>query len=256
MFRARVIWFSLDERHPQIQEGLERAGEAWVLSQGSLTRLRRGASGVVAEPLLRADEAPLTTGGAALYNVANALGVCAAAGGLGVSDAALAAGLRSFLPGRDNPGRANFFDVAGVRVLVDFGHNAHAVQQLGLMLGKLRAPGAGLAVISGCAGDRSDKNLRELAAAIAAMRPTRVLLRDLPGYLRGRQPGEVPGLLTRALIDLGLAPGAVATLESEVACLRAALDSSLPGDLVALLVHLDSDEVDAELRARGARRVE
>ena len=254
MFRAPVVWFSLDERNLLLLESLARAGEAWTLSQGHLTRLRPGASGVVTEHLLEVAEVPLTLCGAALYNVANALGVCAAAGGLGLGDHALRAGLRSFLPGRDNPGRANFFEVAGVRVLVDFGHNAHAVQQLGLMLGKLRGPGAGLSVISGCAGDRSDKNLRELAAAIAAMRPDRVLLRDLPGYLRGRQPGEVPGLLRVALLGLGLAAGAVATLDSEVSCLRAALDTSRPGDLVALLVHLDSDEVDAELQARGAVR--
>ena len=249
-FRAQVVWFSLRDDHPLVQAQVAAGGEAWVLHRGWLTRRQGGFE----EQLLPVNQAPVTFGGAALFNVANALGACAAGAGLGLSDAALIAGLRNF---RDNPGRANLYDLAGVRLLVDFGHNAHAVRQVGGLVAGLRAerPGGALAVISGCAGDRGDQNLRDLAAGIAAMRPQRVLLRDLPGYLRGRQPGEVPALLREGLLAQGLDGGMVELRGDEVDALRAALDGSRPGDLVVLLVRLDGAEVQAELRARGATRL-
>ena len=242
-----MVWFSLRDDDALVAAHVAAGGEAWVLQRGWIARRQ----GRLVEQLLSADEVPMTFGGAASFNIANALGACAAGAGLGLSDAALVHGLRNFT---DNPGRANLYDVAGVRVLVDFGHNAHAVRQIGGLVAGLRAqqPGGSLTLISGCAGDRSDQNLRDLAAGLAAMQPQRVLLRNLPGYLRGRQPGEVPALLRADLLGLGVSDRSVELRASEVDALRSALDTARPGDLVVLLVHLDEGEVQAELRARGA----
>ena len=142
----------------------------------------------------------------------------------------------------------------GVRVLVDFGHNAHGVHQLGALVAALRAARPGpLTTLGACAGDRSDENLRALAVEIAAMQPRRVLLRDLLDYLRGRAPGEVPQKMAALLEGLGLAREALSFHESEAAALRAALDSAQPGELILILVHLESEAVGALLESRGFR---
>ena len=83
------------------------------------------------------------------------------------------------------------------------------------------------------------------------MHPRRVLLRDLVDYLRGREPGEVPRKLAQDLAALSLAARDIEILESETAALRAALDRAETGELILVLVHLESDEVGALLEQRG-----
>ena len=263
LFNAEVIWFSLRARdrqgsgpaHDLLVPHLERGGEAFLLESGMLVRY----SDTKRFELIEAKAIPISFQGAALFNVANALGAAALAFQLGISHEQIVRGLRSFRPdGKDNPGRGNLFvGPRGVRVLVDFGHNAHAVHQLANLAAGLRAlkPGAvaPLTTISGCAGDRSDDNLRALAGELFTMGPRRVLLRDLPDYLRGRAPGEVPEKLRGFLEMCGMPTNSVQIRESEADALQFALDAAADEELILLLVHLDEDEVRALLEARGFR---
>src|SRR5690606_31079665 len=106
--------------------------------------------------------------------------------------------------------------------------------------------GKRLLVSLGVPGDRRDDDIRDIARTVAALGPDLVLTRDLEHYLRGRAPGEVPALLDAAFAALGIATAPVA---SEVLAIRHGLQWAAPGDLVAILVHVDRDEVAAELRA-------
>jgi UDP-N-acetylmuramyl tripeptide synthase len=253
MFAAPIIWFSLDAQGPArelLADHTSRGAELLLLENGQLIH----AVGNVRETIIAAKDVPISFGGAALYNLANALGATALALALGVSLAEIARGLLSFRPdGKDNPGRSNLLEGPnGVRVLVDFGHNAHGVHQIAGLVAALRGarPGA-LTTIAGCAGDRSDENIRALAQEIAAMQPRRVLLRDLVDYLRGREPGEVPRKLAEDLAALALPARDIEIHECETAALRAALDRAETGELILVLVHLESDEVGALLAQRG-----
>ena len=68
----------------------------------------------------RVAELPLTAGGHARHNVANAASAAALALALGASVPAVRAGLRTFGVGaRDNPGRLERFEVGGASVVVD-----------------------------------------------------------------------------------------------------------------------------------------
>ena len=55
-------------------------------------------------------------------------------------------------------------------------------------------------VLLGQAGDRSDEAIRALARAALALRPDRVVLKEMERYLRGRQPGEIPALMADELV--------------------------------------------------------
>ena len=222
-FAGEVVWFA---RHP-------RPGIAWTVRDGQLVHRDR--------PLVAIDRIPITFGGRATYNLENALAAAALAHALGLPDAAIVAGLCGFTSSsEDNPGRGNLFEVGGVSVLLDFGHNPAAIRGvLVLARGLLAQRGAGaLRVTIGMPGDRLDAELHEVAREVAAGDPAQVIVRELPAeLLRGRGPGAVPDLLAAGLREHGVSE--IAFAATEVDAVERALADAQPGDLVLVLAHLD-----------------
>jgi UDP-N-acetylmuramyl tripeptide synthase len=230
----------------------KRFADRRVILFGAADSLVREESGRIMhgdEALARVDEIPLAFGGAARFNVANALGVVAAATALGLPDDAIRRALVGFTPA-ENPRRTAFVDTAKARVLLDFGHNPDGFRAVMSLVRELRGSGR-LFVCLGSAGDRTDHELDEMARVISEAKPDRVVLREMPDYLRGRQPGEVTAYFQKAFAALGLTGTAVATADSEVDSLRVALADARPDDFVVLLVHLDHDQVAAYFSAEA-----
>jgi cyanophycin synthetase len=99
-------------------------------------------------------------------------------------------------------------------------------------------------------GDRRDKDIRELGE-VAARHFDALLVRE-DRNLRGRQPGEIAGLLAdgaRAAIAQGARCRSLEVVLDELEATKLALDRANPGDLVVLC----ADQVDAivdELQSR------
>ncbi len=247
---GRVVLFAdLDAPGPATHTGvaahLARGGEVVMARDGAILRARGGEGET---PLLTVADVPITFTGLARYNVENVLGAVAAAPALGLDDDAIVRAARRF-DARDNPGRGELFSAAGVNILVDFAHNPEGVRaamQLGCAL-RARTPGASLTVITGSAGDRRDEDIRDIVRELLAARPDRVLVRELEKYLRGRAPGEVPETFRRTLVQQGLPEERFARVASEVEGLERALAYAVPGDVIALLVHVDHSPVRAFL---------
>jgi cyanophycin synthetase len=179
---------------------------------------------------------PVTFGGRAAYNVRNALSVVLLARALGVPDAAVADGLAAFRgDAADNPGRGNLFPLpGGARALLDFAHNAAAMDALGALAGAL--PARRRLLLLSQPGDRRDAELTAFAAAAARLGAERYVVADLPDYLRGREPGETPAFLRRALLAAGIAEERVVDADDPAAGARLALDWAGPEDLLVLAV--------------------
>jgi len=215
-----------------------------VLDQGRLVLIQRDARTVLAT----VDAMPFALGGAARHNMANALAAIAAAGALGIDGGAVRRALARFgrTPG-DNPGRANQIELGGVHLFLDYVHNPHGMGALAAALE--RYPSRRRLVLIGQAGDRDDASIRELARAALALRPDRVVLKEMDAYLRGRAPGEVPALMTSALVDAGFPREAIVAAPDEVAGVRAALAWAAAGDLLVLGIHQDRRAVMALLES-------
>ncbi|HUR94319.1 MAG TPA: Mur ligase family protein [Gemmatimonadales bacterium] len=228
---APIVWFSLSPASPEVASRVRR-GRAALLVDDALVLQVDGTQTVV----VPVAEVPVALGGAARHNVANALAAVAAASVLGVTPAQMAVALRAFgRSGEDNPGRANIVDLGGVRLVVDFAHNPHGMAAL---IGMSRAlPADRRLVLVGQAGDRSDAAIRDLARAAMALPPDRVVVKELGDYLRGRAPGEIPGLLADEFAKLGVRPDAISQPGDELASVRDALAWARPGDLLLLTVH-------------------
>ena len=196
----------------------------------------------------RIDEIPAALGGAARHVVRNALTAAALAQALGLSDGAIGDGLRAFRSDpADNPGRANRFTVGGATVVVDYAHNAHGLRALADLAAHW--PAQRRTVLFGVAGDRSDADIAGMTDVLAALDADRYVVTDLPGYLRGREPGEVPRVLTALLGERGVPAERCHTLPDPAAGARWVLDHTEAGDLALLLTLTQRDEVLAMVEA-------
>jgi UDP-N-acetylmuramyl tripeptide synthase len=129
------------------------------------------------------------------------------------------------------------FHRRGVQVLVDYAHNPEGIRGLLQVARHLRGEGGRLGMILGHAGNRLDSDIRELARVAAEFRPDIVVIKEDESHLRGRQPGEIPGIIRAELLRLGLPESALPLRTSELDGVRAALDWARPGDVLALPVH-------------------
>jgi cyanophycin synthetase len=254
VYDSPLVWWSVEAEHPTLRAHCAAGGEAWFAEKGMITRAR----GAERSAVVRVDAIPLTLGGAAVHNVSNALGAAAIAGSLGIEDAVIAEGLRSFGGSwKDNPGRCHRADVDGVQFLFDFGHNPHGIRAVLGMARRLlnQGPGGRLAVSVGQAGDRSDRDIINLAEALRTVEPELVLARDIPGYERGRAPGEVASLLRSQLLEGGTPEEGVQLCADEMDAVAKGLAWARPGDLIVTLVHLEREKVALWLQERGGQRL-
>jgi UDP-N-acetylmuramyl tripeptide synthase len=181
-------------------------------------------------------ELPLTLGGAAAHNLQNLAAAALTAAVLGWPVAAIAHTVRHFGNSPDdNPGRLERWSHRGATVLLDYAHNPEGLAQL---LTVARALGGRrLGLLLGQAGNRDDAAIAALAATAARFAPERVLIKELPAMLRGRQPGEVPALLARGLLAAGLPAGQCLFVADEAAAAQSLLDWAEAGDVLVLPVH-------------------
>ena len=227
---------------------------AWLeLSGGDATLVIDDGGRAGDQPALRlaAADVPITIGGAARHNVANALCAALLARGLGLPDDAIRAGLRSFQPNAaDSPGRSNLFTLRGARIILDFGHNPDGVRQVAEMAARLRADRR--LVVTGQAGDRTDAEIRGLIDGLLVCNPDRWLLKSMPTYARGRPAGEVVAVLRGALQAACVPAAHITAHPEEAAAVGAALAELRPGDLLLLFVHADAGAALRQLLAAGA----
>jgi UDP-N-acetylmuramyl tripeptide synthase len=187
------------------------------------------------------DEIPITLCGAARHNVANSLAAILVAGRLDISIDAMAEGLRSFTGTQEeNPGRGNVFELGGVTAIVDFAHNAHGFHSLFEMAVAL--PVKRRLVLLGQAGDRTDASILEQVEITWKARPDRIIIKEMEDYLRGREKGEIPGMIETELRRLGAGDDVIGHAGCELDAVRQSLEWAQPGDLLLLLVYAERKE--------------
>lgn len=229
---TRIALFALDADAPPLAALRAQGGPTCGVRSGRLVLERAGE----AFDLGAIDGMPLTFGGTAAYNVANVAAAALAGAALGIAAATLRGVLAAFgAARRDNPGRLERFAPGGIDVLVDYAHNPDGLR--GLLAVASRARGGRLGLLLGQAGNRGDTEIRQLAAVALAARPDLVVLKDLPGYLRGRAEGEVPAILGDELERRGMASASIGVELDEWSAVLRLLAWARAGDILVLPVH-------------------
>jgi UDP-N-acetylmuramyl tripeptide synthase len=240
----RITWFGLDADHPVLRAHLENKGDAAYLAGNWLMLAQKGEI----RKIVRAKDIPVTFDGAAKYNISNSLGAMALCNVLGVSDQALARGLRSFSgDAEENPGRGNLFSRNGVRVFLDFAHNEHGLKAISDTVQAFNANRH--IVLMGQAGDRTDREIGDFLRAACDLEPDQLLVCDLPGYERGRETGVVSDMLRDFALAEGVPADAITVFKCPVDGVRRALADARDGDCLVLLALTQRDEVLGMIRS-------
>ena len=230
----KITWFSLDPDNPKLMRSLDRGGTASFLEEGWLV----AAEGSNRRRVAPVAEIPAALGGIVRYNISNALAAMCVAIALGINDTSIRKGLAVFRGDEhDNPGRGNWFeyqvDDGIIRILVDFAHNEHGMKALADAVRQV--PAKRVILLMGQAGDRLDKDIIDLVRAACSMRPCQLLVAELPGYERGREPFEVPALIRTEAMKSGIPDNAIEIFQEPREATAQALSRARPGDLLVLL---------------------
>ncbi len=227
-----VCYVTLNPGHELVKEHVAAGGRAVVLEQGisgyMITLYDNGAH----MPLLWTHLIPATLEGRALFNVQNAMFAAGLAYSMDISLDDIRHGLRTFdTTFFQAPGRMNVYTEHPFKVILDYGHNATAVQALVDLVSGLEVKGRRIIVVS-APGDRRDEDIREIAGIVAGGFDRYVCRRD--DNLRGRESDEVPMMMRGELLAAGVELQAIEVIPDEETAVNAALQGAEPGDLVLI----------------------
>lgn len=241
---ADIVFFSTlpEGTNQQFEEHVDRGGIGARIEDGTFV-IRRGRLRI---PIAGVAEVPLMMGGAARFQQGNILAAIATAYVQGVRYDTIRSGLLSFFPSPSmTPGRLNLLRVGDARVLVDYAHNAAAVE--GLMEMVANIPARRRIGVVAVPGDRRDEDVRSVARFCAGL--DLVIVKE-DDDLRGRRPGEVAALLVEGLREAGLHGDQIEQAPGEAAAVARALEVLGEGDVAVVLAD-DVPSVLAQLRPRA-----
>jgi cyanophycin synthetase len=265
--KANVALFTLEgDGSTTVARHRRRDGRAYLEKRGVIVE----ANGARETRIVETAAIPITIGGLARHNVANALAAAGGARGLGATIEEVRDGLIDFAPSAESsPGRLNLFRLGTRVVIVDFAHNEAGIGAVLDVAEGIAGGAAGRAapitVIIGTAGDRPDDTLRGIGK-IAAERAQRVAIKQTLSYLRGRTAESVVGELMVGVVAGGASAADVPIYDSETQALQAELNGAAGAGahggrsdaarVVVLMCHEDRDGVFELLRRLGARPVD
>ncbi len=230
---AKVICYvTLNPQHGLVREHIRAGGRACALEAGvngeMITLYDHGAH----IPLLWTHLIPATLEGRALHNVQNAMFAAVMAFSLGIKLDSIRQGLRTFDTSFfQAPGRMNVYSDHPFRVILDYGHNAHAVSAMVELAQRLDVKGRRIVVVA-APGDRRDEDIRAIGAAVAGRFDYYICRRD--DALRGRDGDAVPRMLARTLVAGGVPSDQIVEIPDEQLAIDHALRKGQPGDLVLI----------------------
>jgi cyanophycin synthetase len=234
---CELALFSVDPDNLYFRSHVKDSGLGATVESGWFVLYDKGLRFSVCEVI----NAPITFGGHARFNIANALAAIVATYATKIPLFDITSGLRSFVQSTFTaPGRVNFVEFGDFRVLLDYSHNPHAIASLCEMVSGLRQ--GRLIAVFGLPGDRRDSDIRE-SSRIIAKTFDRVLIRE-DANLRGRAPGEVAAMIGDTLRAEGMNDSDVMEVLDEEEALRMAIETAQPNDLIVDFL----DRVDVSRR--------
>ncbi|MDQ6633638.1 MAG: cyanophycin synthetase, partial [Gemmatimonadota bacterium] len=242
---GRIVLFStkpVGER-ANVEEHLARGGivaRVERTDQGEQFVIREAERHVVLAPVT---DVPLTFEGLARFQLGNVLAAAAAAYVQGLSESEIREGLMSFVPSAGRtPGRLNVLETTRGRVMIDYAHNAAAVE--GLVDFLAATPAKRRIALLSAPGDRRDDDLREIGRLAARLDV--VIPKEHEVYRRGREHGAINALISEGLVQAGFPADRIVSFVEERDAVAYLMELMEPGD-VAVIVADDTAAVTAQI---------
>ena len=224
--KGQVAYFSMDPHNELLRKHAQQGGLAAIYEHGYLSILK-------GDWLLRIEQAekvPLTMGGLAPFQIANALAASLAAFAQGVSIEHIRQALHSFQSGaQQTPGRMNLFNLGRFHALVDYAHNPASYEALGGFVKNW--PGRCIGVVGG-PGDRRDEDFIALGKLAGQIFDEVIVKED--DDTRGRPRGDAAKWIVHGLEEVPTA-ASYRTILNETEAVNTALDAAPDDSLVVIL---------------------
>ena len=233
--KAQIAYFSMDPHNELVRNHTQQGGLAAIYENGYLSILK-------GDWLLRIEQAekvPLTMGGLAPFQIANALAASLAAFAQGVDIEHIRQALLTFqASSNQTPGRMNLFNLGQYHALVDYAHNAASYEALGGFVKNW--PGRRIGVVGG-PGDRRDDDFLILGKLAAQMFDELIIKED--DDTRGRPRGDAAQWITRGVEEVANQVS-YRTILDETEAIETALDEAPEGSLVVILPESVTRSID------------
>jgi cyanophycin synthetase len=228
---GRVLFFARDGQNPVIVEHRAAGGEAIFVRDDTVII----AEGAHEQTLIPLNEIPMTHGGRVLFEVENALAALGAAWAMGVPKERIVERARCFTSDMTKvPSRFNLLELRGATVIVDYGHNTHALRA---MIEALKMfPHERRAALYSSSGDRRDHDIVTMGQLLGDAFD-RVILYEDPSDMYERKPGEIVALLRQGLASASRVKK-IEEIEGGLNAFKHALNTVQPGELLLAQAHL------------------
>ncbi|MCL4495421.1 MAG: cyanophycin synthetase [Firmicutes bacterium] len=225
---SRIIWFSAQKDSQFLQEELSKGQGAVVLRHGYLTyQDKRGSRRIIGARAL-----PVSWRGRADINIKNAMAAAGAAIAMGLDPAFVGKSLGHFaLDSVANPGRLEMIRGRRVDVMLDYAHNAPALEALGKIVSRLGY--RHIRTVLGLPGDRRTQDLACSVKQAVLFSDDFVVREDADP--RGRKPGEVAELIVHSLSHSGVKADQIQVIHQEAEAVAHAVATSPDSSLVVVL---------------------
>lgn len=221
--KCNVIYFSMDFNNEYIQNNIKNNLKAVYLKDNSIYVFNHGRTYKVAD----VDDIPITLKGRLKYNIKNVMAACCALIAMNVDYCMISKGVTCFNQnGEDNEGRFNFYNVDGVNVVLDYGHN---IDGYSCVLESLKSMNEKKLIgVIGVPGDRSNDVIERIGEMCSNVFDKIYIKEDCDK--RGRESGEVADLLLSG-VKKGKCKNVNVILD-ELDALKEAIDDASKGDFV------------------------
>ncbi len=227
-----LCYVTMNPAHSLVKEHIKAGGRAMVLEQGVYGDMITLYDNGTHFQLLWTHLIPATMEGKATHNVQNAMFAAALAFGMDQSLEDIRHGLRTFNSTIfQAPGRMNVFDEHPFRVILDYGHNAAAIECICQLVDRLEVGRRRICVLA-APGDRRDEDIRAIAQAAAGHFDHYICKAD--DNRRGRGEDEVPRMLRDQLIEDGVDEDSVEVIPGEPMAIKVSLEMAREGDLIVI----------------------
>jgi cyanophycin synthetase len=227
-----LCYVTMNPAHSLVKEHIRAGGRAMVLEQGVYGDMITLYDNGTHFQLLWTHLIPATMEGKATHNVQNAMFAAALAFGMDKSLEDIRHGLRTFNSTIfQAPGRMNVFDEHPFRVILDYGHNAAAIESICQLVDRLEVGRRRICVLA-APGDRRDEDIRAIAQAAAGHFDHYICKAD--DNRRGRGEDEVPRMLRAQLIEDGEEEDHIEVIPGEPMAIKVALEMAREGDLIVI----------------------
>ncbi len=223
--KANIILFSKDINNPLLKQN-KLSNICVYLDNNNIVVVNEGKKHIICN----VDEVPITLDGKLMFNVENILATCGALVGMKIDYCMIKNGITSYLLNSDkNAGRFNCYNVNGVKVILDYGHN---IDGYNAVLSAVKHINKGkLYGIVGIPGDRSNDMALEIGK-ISSQHLDYIIVKE-DKDLRGRNQGEIAQLIVDGAKKINAKKKCEVVLKEEEALIRA-LNISQKGDTIVM----------------------